>query len=56
MSQDGLVKGLETAFWPGRAQTVKRDNVDWFFDGAHTPESIQVCAKWFKTSVDSNLR
>ncbi|KAJ3174085.1 Folylpolyglutamate synthetase [Geranomyces variabilis] len=42
--------GLETANWPGRAQTYKSaqyPTVTWYLDGAHTKESMQVCADWF---------
>ncbi|KAF9969229.1 Folylpolyglutamate synthetase [Actinomortierella ambigua] len=43
--------GLAAARWPGRGQVLTRANkpkITWFFDGAHTAESIQVCAEWFK--------
>eukprot|EP00850_Spirogloea_muscicola_P008500 SM000045S16245 [mRNA] locus=s45:388079:392447:- [translate_table: standard] len=46
-------KGLTTAHWPGRAQVVDDTNgrgipgFTFFLDGAHTPESMEVCAKWF---------
>ena len=56
LPHEQMIKGLEAAFWPGRAQVVERDDVDWFFDGAHTPESIAVCAKWFEDSAISYKR
>ncbi|KAG0229348.1 Folylpolyglutamate synthetase [Actinomortierella wolfii] len=43
--------GLANARWPGRGQIIVRENkpkITWFFDGAHTAESLQVCAEWFK--------
>lgn len=46
-----FVQGLSSARWPGRGQIMVRDDkpkITWFFDGAHTTESIRVCADWFK--------
>ncbi|KAF9176596.1 hypothetical protein BGZ49_006129, partial [Haplosporangium sp. Z 27] len=37
-------KGLSSARWPGRGQIIIRDDkpkITWFFDGAHTAESVQ---------------
>ena len=34
--------------WPGRTQILKGKNVDFFIDGAHTLESIESCASWFR--------
>jgi dihydrofolate synthase/folylpolyglutamate synthase len=33
-----VVKGLETAVWPGRAQRVVSDGVEFVVDGAHNPD------------------
>ncbi|KAI8359321.1 Mur ligase [Mortierella sp. GBAus27b] len=52
-----FIKGLSSASWPGRGQIIVRDDrpkIKWFFDGAHTAESIQVCAAWFKEATLSN--
>ncbi|KAF9115106.1 Folylpolyglutamate synthetase [Mortierella sp. AM989] len=51
-------KGLSSARWPGRGQIIVRDDkpkITWFFDGAHTAESIRVCASWFKDASLSNI-
>ncbi len=43
-------RGLEQAEWPGRAQRLAAPStpgITWFLDGAHTPESMVVCAAWF---------
>lgn len=43
-------KGLEQAFWPGRCQIAadsKKERLTWYLDGAHTVDSLQVCADWF---------
>jgi folylpolyglutamate synthase len=42
--------GLALCKWPGRAQVLEvpdTTNLTLFLDGAHTPESMQVCAEWF---------
>lgn len=52
-----FVKGIASARWPGRGQIMVRNNrpkITWFFDGAHTAESIQVCADWFKDASSQN--
>ncbi|PPQ83263.1 hypothetical protein CVT25_004002 [Psilocybe cyanescens] len=44
--------GLAQTRWPGRCQTVadpKRSQLIWYFDGAHTVESLQCCMQWFIT-------
>ncbi|KAL5036377.1 hypothetical protein BDV3_005070 [Batrachochytrium dendrobatidis] len=51
---DYITHGLESASWPGRCQRIQSaefKDIEWFVDGAHTPESLQVCADWFKTIV-----
>ncbi|KAF9579946.1 Folylpolyglutamate synthetase, partial [Lunasporangiospora selenospora] len=52
-----FAKGLISAQWPGRGQIMVRNNkprITWFFDGAHTAESIRVCADWFKEAVQKD--
>lgn len=52
-----FAKGLASARWPGRGQVlVKEDKpkTTWFFDGAHTIESLGVCAEWFKDANQSH--
>ena len=39
--------GLSRAFWPGRSQILHSENITFFIDGAHTPESIGACVEWF---------
>ncbi|KAI8143827.1 Mur ligase [Fennellomyces sp. T-0311] len=52
--------GLAKVVWPGRGQQLdmgdtrlgdKINNVAWFLDGAHTAESLRVCADWFEETV-----
>lgn len=46
-----LLDGLVKAHWPGRCQKVDWRGMRLFFDGAHTLESIEVCAEWFRKGV-----
>ncbi|ORX81558.1 FolC bifunctional protein [Anaeromyces robustus] len=52
----GVIKGLETTNWPGRAQVFydkEQTNIKWNLDGAHTVESLEACTKWFKQVIES---
>ncbi len=43
-------KGLAAVTWPGRGDIFTdpdSENLTYFVDGAHTPESIASCASWF---------
>lgn len=41
-------QALRSLYWPGRAHTVKElDNLTFYLDGAHSPESIRACANWY---------
>ncbi|KAG0368700.1 Mur ligase [Gamsiella multidivaricata] len=54
-----FVKGLASARWPGRGQIMIRNDkpkITWFFDGAHTAESICVCADWFKDASHKDIQ
>ncbi|KAG0329310.1 Folylpolyglutamate synthetase [Dissophora globulifera] len=54
-----FAKGLASARWAGRGQIMVRDNkpkITWFFDGAHTAESIRVCATWFQDASQKNTQ
>ncbi|XP_058462950.1 folylpolyglutamate synthase, mitochondrial [Malaya genurostris] len=45
---DKFSQGIESNFWPGRCHKIRKHNKRIFLDGAHTIESIEVCAKWFQ--------
>ncbi|XP_002739396.1 folylpolyglutamate synthase, mitochondrial-like, partial [Saccoglossus kowalevskii] len=45
---DTFIHGLQNCYWPGRTQTIKRENVTYYLDSAHTKKSIVACVKWFK--------
>lgn len=42
------VEGLTSCKWPGRYQIVKADYADFYLDGAHTKESMEICAQWYR--------
>jgi hypothetical protein len=53
-------RGLASANLSGRAQIVKdislenssvRGNLVFYLDGAHTPESLDACARWFSIAT-----
>ncbi|XP_047322236.1 folylpolyglutamate synthase-like isoform X2 [Impatiens glandulifera] len=62
-----FLKGLSTAGLQGRAQIVADPSIEpersgdlvFYLDGAHSPESMEVCAKWFSVAIkeedDKNL-
>ncbi|KXS20063.1 FolC bifunctional protein [Gonapodya prolifera JEL478] len=46
----GFRVGLQNAKWPGRAQKAtfsQYSEIVWYLDGAHTVESLDVCADWY---------
>ncbi|CAH2073928.1 unnamed protein product [Thlaspi arvense] len=54
-----FIKGLATASLQGRAQVVPDQFIEsqtsgdlvFYLDGAHSPESMEACAKWFSFAV-----
>ncbi|KAJ6900281.1 folylpolyglutamate synthase-like isoform X1 [Populus alba x Populus x berolinensis] len=54
-----FIKGLTTASLQGRAQKVPDKYINaerygdlvFYLDGAHSPESMEMCAKWFSLAV-----
>lgn len=53
--------GLALCYWPGRSQTVLKDNKTFYLDGAHTEQSMWACRTWFdhllaKPSEDENTK
>eukprot|EP01117_Protostelium_nocturnum_P015157 TRINITY_DN5843_c0_g1_i1.p1 TRINITY_DN5843_c0_g1~~TRINITY_DN5843_c0_g1_i1.p1 ORF type:complete len:508 (+),score=171.21 TRINITY_DN5843_c0_g1_i1:103-1626(+) len=49
-------RGLVNVDWPGRGQLVElpNSNIRLHLDGAHTPESMNACIRWFFSEVDSH--
>ncbi|PIN05513.1 Folylpolyglutamate synthase [Handroanthus impetiginosus] len=60
---EAFLRGLSSAHLPGRAQIVydssdtteeirsSTGDLIFYLDGAHSPESMEVCAKWFSSAV-----
>ncbi|XP_014505224.1 folylpolyglutamate synthase isoform X1 [Vigna radiata var. radiata] len=54
-----FIKGLTSASLQGRAQIVpdqhlkgeRSNRLVFFLDGAHSPESMEVCARWFSLAI-----
>lgn len=54
-----FIRGLTTAALQGRAQVVldqyidieRQEDLVFYLDGAHSPESMEVCAKWFALAI-----
>jgi folylpolyglutamate synthase len=42
-----MASGLKSCAWPGRNQIINEGLIHYFLDGAHTRESLQLCADWF---------
>ncbi|KAL9226634.1 hypothetical protein vseg_002423 [Gypsophila vaccaria] len=59
-----FIKGLATASFQGRAQIVAdqyigtegSEDLVFYLDGAHSPESMEVCAKWFFHATQEDKR
>ncbi|KAK0555349.1 Folylpolyglutamate synthetase [Tilletia horrida] len=49
-------QALEAAHWPGRCQRIpsKTSAITYFLDGAHTTDSLALCARWFLSSSSSS--
>nr|POE71304.1 isoform 2 of folylpolyglutamate synthase [Quercus suber] len=56
---ESFIKGLTTANLQGRAQIVPDQHIDiespgdlvFYLDGAHTSESMEICARWFSIAI-----
>lgn len=63
---DHYIKGLSNACLQGRAQIVPDSQVNsgadkdsslvFYLDGAHSPESMEICAKWFSHVANDDRR
>ncbi|KAL8251902.1 hypothetical protein R6Q59_035595 [Mikania micrantha] len=59
-----FIKGLTTASLQGRAQIIPDPSLDiqsvgdlvFYLDGAHSPESMEVCANWFSLAIKEDDR
>lgn len=59
-----FIEGLTTASFEGRAQIVPDRYIDiespgdlvFYLDGAHSPESMEACGRWFSAVMKDNQR
>ncbi|XP_050228023.1 folylpolyglutamate synthase isoform X2 [Mercurialis annua] len=59
---EAFLRGLVTARLSGRAQVIHDSSsrslasgeLIFYLDGAHSPESMEACAKWFSSAVQEN--
>ena len=52
-----MVKGLESASWPGRCQVAidkQHNDLTWYLDGAHTADSLICCGQWFSEAMKNS--
>lgn len=45
---DIFISALKSTYWAGRLQIIKKQNITYYLDGAHTVSSIKLCCDWFK--------
>lgn len=45
------VMGLKECRWPGRYQKIEGEYATFYLDGAHTAESMVICAQWFEDNT-----
>lgn len=48
-----IIEGLLTCDWAGRMHIVNYKTIRFFFDGAHTIESIAQCVYWYNNNKDT---
>ncbi|XP_074557595.1 folylpolyglutamate synthase-like [Curcuma longa] len=58
---EAFLRGLSSASLGGRAQTFIEKNQNsgdliFYLDGAHSPESMEVCARWFSNTIKESER
>ncbi|ODV90437.1 hypothetical protein CANCADRAFT_2165 [Tortispora caseinolytica NRRL Y-17796] len=46
-------KGIASARWRGRCETLHKNGVTYYIDGAHTKESLEGACEWFKRQINS---
>lgn len=50
------IVGLKECHWPGRYHKIDAEYATFYLDGAHTAESMEICAKWFGDTARSENR
>lgn len=44
------MEGLTSCKWPGRYHVVHAEYAQFYLDGAHTKESMEICAQWYRNT------
>ena len=55
LNQNHFATGLIKTVWHGRCQIIRKNNVTYFLDAAHTIDSMNNCLQWFNKQTDSFL-
>ncbi|CAD5229437.1 unnamed protein product [Bursaphelenchus okinawaensis] len=55
MTQTALEEAILNTHWAGRSHILKKDNVTYYLDGAHTCKSIKCCSDWFGKTISSKI-
>lgn len=48
-------RGIRDCVWPGRVQVIRKSNMKYFLDGAHTSDSIDLCSQWFRRKSEEEI-
>ena len=43
----GSIQSMQETVWPGRFQSIAVGPVEWYIDGAHNEEGLEIAADWF---------
>ena len=46
-------QALEQTVWRGRFETLERNGLPWYLDGAHTVDSLKLTGKWFAEMAEA---
>lgn len=47
-----MAAGLQSCQWPGRSQKISGPGITYYLDGAHTDQSLKLCAEWFESEAN----
>lgn len=49
-----FIEAFKNCQFAGRFQKIECDHLTYFLDGAHTKDSMEICADWFKKQIKSS--
>ncbi|KAI9297144.1 FolC bifunctional protein [Neoconidiobolus thromboides FSU 785] len=53
---ESVITSLNNTTWPGRSQRyIDTYGIEWYLDGAHTTDSIELSIKWYLENYDPEL-